>query len=74
MKINKVYIPLFISIILALGFVLGSTFNVSSDKGLFVKNTNTTKLHKLIDFIEREYVDSLNTDSIVDLTVSEILA
>lgn len=74
MKINKVYIPLFISIILALGFVLGSTFNVSSDKGLFVRNTNTTKLHKLIDFIEREYVDSLNTDSIVDLTVSEILA
>jgi len=74
MKINKVYIPLFISIILALGFVLGSTFNASSDKGLFVRNANTTKLHKLIDFIEREYVDSLNTDSIVDLTVSEILA
>jgi carboxyl-terminal processing protease len=74
MKINKVYIPLFISIILALGFVLGSTFNVSADKGLFVRNANTTKLHKLINFIEREYVDSLNTDSIVDLTVNEILA
>lgn len=74
MKINKVYIPLLISVVLAVGFVLGSTLNSSAKKGFFAKNNTTTKLNKLIDFIEREYVDSLNTDSIVDITVTEILA
>jgi carboxyl-terminal processing protease len=74
MKINKVYIPLLISIFLAIGFVLGSALHVPSGKGFFSRNIQTTKLHKLIDFIEREYVDSLDTDSIVDLTVTEILA
>jgi carboxyl-terminal processing protease len=74
MKINKVYVPLLISILLAIGFVLGSVLHTSSGKGFFSRNSQTTKLHKLIDFIEREYVDSLDTDSIVDLTVTEILA
>jgi carboxyl-terminal processing protease len=74
MKINKVYVPLLISILLAIGFVLGSVLHTSSGKVFFSRNSQTTKLHKLIDFIEREYVDSLDTDSIVDLTVTEILA
>jgi carboxyl-terminal processing protease len=74
MKINKVYIPLLISVVLAIGFILGSTLQSPAKNGFFARKNNTTKLNKLIDFIEREYVDSLNTDSIVDLTVSEILA
>jgi carboxyl-terminal processing protease len=74
MKINKVYIPLLISIVLAIGFILGSTLQSPAKNGFFARKSTTTKLNKLIDFIEREYVDSLNTDSIVDLTVSEILA
>ena len=74
MKINKVYIPLLISVVLAIGFILGSTLQSPAKNGFFARKTTTTKLNKLIDFIEREYVDSLNTDSIVDLTVSEILA
>ncbi|WP_396139166.1 S41 family peptidase [Flavobacterium sp.] len=74
MKINKVYIPLLISVVLAIGFILGSTLQSPAKNGFFARKNTTTKLNKLIDFIEREYVDSLNTDSIVDLTVSEILA
>ncbi|OYW74648.1 MAG: hypothetical protein B7Z27_09125 [Sphingobacteriia bacterium 32-37-4] len=31
------------------------------------------KLNKLIDFIDKEYVDDVNTDSIVDITVDKIL-
>ena len=37
---------------------------------IFAKN----KLNKLIDFIDNEYVDNVNTDSIVNLTVDNILA
>ena len=37
------------------------------------KNDPKGKLNRLIDFIDNEYVDNVNTDSIVDLTVNNIL-
>ena len=43
------------------------------DSDFLSKNTRKNKLNKLIDFIDREYVDDINTDSIVDLTVNGIL-
>ena len=55
----------------AFGLLLGNRLNNSSE--LSGKNTYKNKLNKLIDFIEREYVDDINTDSIVDLTVNGIL-
>ena len=70
---NKVYFPIVIAVAIAIGLLLGSKLNSSTDNSLFSRNTNKNKLNKLIDFIEKEYVDSLNTDSIVDLTVNGIL-
>lgn len=55
----------------AFGLLLGNRLNNSSE--LSGKNTYKNKLNRLIDFIEREYVDEINTDSIVDLTVNGIL-
>ena len=59
---------------LAAGIVLGgfftkngAPFSVKDDKG-------RVKLNKLIDLIEQEYVDNVNTDSIIDMTVNNILA
>ena len=71
MKVNKIYFPTIIAIAVAFGLLLGNRLNNSS--GLSGKNTYKNKLNKLIDFIEREYVDDINTDSIVDLTVNGIL-
>lgn len=71
---KKIYWPLLLSIALALGVLLGG-FLVSSSfrtPGL-TANVNKIKLNKLIDFIEQEYVDEVNTDSIVDQTVTSIL-
>lgn len=48
--------------------------NFPIDKPSFSQNSSRNKLNKLIDFIENEYVDNINTDSIVDLTVNNILA
>lgn len=71
---KKIYWPLLLSIALALGVLLGGFLVSSSFKtpGLTV-NANKIKLNKLIDFIEQEYVDEVNTDSIVDRTVTSIL-
>ena len=71
MKVNKIYFPTIIAIAIAFGLLLGNRLNNSSE--LSGKNTYKNKLNKLIDFIEREYVDDINTDSIVDLTVNGIL-
>jgi carboxyl-terminal processing protease len=38
-----------------------------------VENSSKTKINKLIDFID-EYVDNINTDSIVNITVDNILS
>ncbi|HEA30181.1 MAG TPA: S41 family peptidase [Leeuwenhoekiella sp.] len=71
---QKKYLPLFLGIAVALGIGLGSQLNYSSNTGLLSKtNAKKEKLNRLIDYIDYEYVDDVNTDSIVDVTVNNIL-
>ncbi len=74
MNIKKKYIPLFMGIAVALGVFLGGKLNFrdNSDR-LFSSNSKKDKLNRLIDYIDYEYVDDVNTDSIVDVTVNGIL-
>ena len=74
MRIKKKYLPLLLGIAIAAGILLGSklNFNDNSDK-TFATNAKKDKLNRLIDYIDYEYVDKVNTDSIVDVTVNEIL-
>ncbi|MGM5468953.1 S41 family peptidase [Flavobacteriaceae bacterium LMO-SS05] len=74
MNIQKKYIPLIIGISLAIGVFIGGKLNFkdSSDR-LFTSNSKKDKLNRLIDYIDYEYVDDVNTDSIVDVTVNGIL-
>lgn len=74
MKINKIYIPILFFSCIALGIVIGGFINYPLGKGAFAKNNYKTKLNRLLDFIDKEYVDDVKTDSIVDLTVTNILA
>jgi carboxyl-terminal processing protease len=74
MKYDTKYLPILIGGIFALGIFVGSLSNVSQTHGFLVKNNTKEKLDKLIDFIDSEYVDDVNTDSIVNLTVDNILA
>ena len=74
MKMNKVYFPVVLAVAVAIGILLGSKLNAPSDGVFSSKNTNKNKLNKLIDLIEKDYVDTINTDSIVDLTVNGILS
>lgn len=74
MKRKYIYFPLILFATLALGIVLGSILNFPVDSISVINNNHKNKLNKLIDFIEREYVDDVNTDSIVELTVNNILS
>jgi carboxyl-terminal processing protease len=74
MKYNPKYLPIVIFAALALGVVLGGMLNFPNTTDYLFKNNSKNKLNKLIDFIDNEYVDDINTDSIVNLTVDNILA
>ena len=73
MKISKKYWPLFLFSAIAVGIIIGSKLTFFSNDSDFASNSYRGKLNRLIDFIEREYVDEVDTDSIVDLTVNGIL-
>lgn len=66
--------PLFLGVAVALGVFIGSklNFNDTTEK-IFATNSKKDKLNRLIDYIDYEYVDKVNTDSIVDITVNGIL-
>ncbi|MFI0490197.1 S41 family peptidase [Flavobacterium sp.] len=74
MKINSKYFLILIFATLALGIILGGWLNFPNQNQFFAKNNSKNKLNKLIDFINNEYVDKVNTDSIVNQTVDKILA
>lgn len=74
MRLENKYIPIYISVILAIGIFIGGLLNFFSQDQFSTNNNSKVKLNTLIDFIDNEYVDQLNTDSIVDKTVDNILA
>lgn len=75
MRKNYNYIwPTVLAATLALGFFLGGKLNFNdSPERLFSTNSKKDKLNRLIDYIDYEYVDEIDTDSIVDVTVNNIL-
>ena len=75
MKKKNGYIwPTVIAAALAIGiFVGGKLHFTDTPEKLFTTNSKKDKLNRLIDYIDYEYVDEINTDSIVDVTVNQIL-
>lgn len=74
MRFKKKYVPLLVGVAVATGMIIGSklNFNDTTEK-IFATNSKKDKLNRLIDYIDFEYVDEVNTDSIVDVTVNGIL-
>ncbi len=69
MKINKNYLPAILFAFLGVGYLLGVLITHGAEE----KQVSKQKLERLVDFIAGEYVDEVNLDSIVDLTVNSIL-
>ncbi|WP_375235904.1 S41 family peptidase [Winogradskyella sp.] len=74
MSKTKKFIPLITGVAISIGVFIGGKLNFTdtSDR-LFTTNSKKDKLNRLIDYIDYEYVEEVNTDSIVDVTVNGIL-
>ncbi len=66
--------PLLTAGSLAAGIVIGGYFTKNGTPFSVKEDYGRLKLNKLIDLIEQEYVDNVNTDSIIDMTVNNILS
>jgi carboxyl-terminal processing protease len=71
---KKVYLPLIIGIAIAAGIFIGSTFNYKNKSVLFSGNSNEAKIKRLINYIQYDYVDKVNTDSLLDDAITTMLA
>ena len=70
---RKANIPIFIGISIAIGILIGGTFNYKNKTVLFSTNTNEAKIKKLINYIQYDYVDKVNTDSLLDDAITNML-
>jgi carboxyl-terminal processing protease len=72
MKSKEKYLPILLFACVAMGIVIGGMINFPK-RTLSKQSAQKVKIEKLIDFINDEYVDDVNSDSIVDMTVNSIL-
>lgn len=75
MSSQKQFYPLVIGIAIATGILIGDKLNMlDTSRPIFASNSKKEKLNRLIDLIDHQYVDEVDTDSIVDVTVTSILS
>jgi len=70
---RKIFFPLFIGLAIALGVFIGSNLNFKGKTVLFSSNTNEAKIKRLINYIQYDYVDEVDTDSLLDNVITDML-
>jgi carboxyl-terminal processing protease len=73
MKKSYIFFPLLLFFTLIVGIVLGSNLDFQIGNHFLSKNTSKKKLNKLLYFIDNEYVDKVNADTITNRTIEYIL-
>lgn len=74
MSLNQKHLPFFSAILLAVGIFVGTKLNSNSIPSFTSsKNISKQKLNRLIDYLEYEYVDPVDTDSIVEGFIETVL-
>lgn len=71
---RKANIPLFIGLAIAIGILIGNAFNFKNRAVLFSSNSNEAKIKRLINYIQYDYVDKVNTDSLLDNAIVNMLS
>lgn len=70
---NNIYIPIFIGIAVAIGIFIGSNLNFKNKSPLFNAKDSEAKIKKLINYIQYDYVDEVDTDSLLDVAITDML-
>ena len=66
---------LYLGIAVAIGIFIGSLldYDTTPSLAIFKSNSKEAKIKRLIDYIQYDYVDEVDTDSLLDKTISQLL-
>ena len=67
----QIRLPIIVAIALILGVILGKNFAEPNVDKEFLSSYQ--KLQQLIEFIENDYVDSVNTESLIEESIENML-
>ena len=71
---TKIYLPLLLALAIAFGIFLGSSLDYQKKTIAFFGGTpQEKKIKRLINYIQYEYVDDVDTDSLLDGTIKNML-
>ncbi|HAO14078.1 MAG TPA: peptidase S41 [Tenacibaculum sp.] len=72
---NKNNLPIYFSIAVIFGIFIGIFFNNGKHYSSITKRTssNEQKIRRLIEYIQSDYVDTVNTDQLLDNAIAEML-
>jgi carboxyl-terminal processing protease len=71
---NKNNLPIYLSIAVVFGILIGTFFSNGNSTNFIGKNSsNEKKIKRLIDYIQSDYVDNVNTDELLDGAITEML-
>jgi len=72
---NKNNLPLYFAIAVIFGILIGSFFsgNSSAFTSFSSSSKNEYKIKKLLNYIQRDYVDTVNTDKLLDGAIAQML-
>ncbi len=71
---KKTQLPIYLGIAIAAGILIGSSFNFkNSANSIFKSNNEEAKIKRLIDYIQYDYVDDVDTEVLLDGAINQIV-
>ena len=71
---NKNNIPIYLSLATVFGILIGVFINGNNSSFTLNSNTkNEAKIRRLMDYIDQNYVDTINTSNLLDAAISDML-
>lgn len=71
---QKTQLPIYLGIAIAIGILIGSSFNFKNRaKSIFKSNSEEAKIKRLIDYIQYDYVDDVDTEKLLDGAIDQIV-
>src|SRR5436190_8996184 len=73
MKRLQVWLPLLFAIVMIIGMVIGFNLRENTMTNNFFKLPRRTPLQEVLDLVKLKYVDAINTDTLADDAIEEML-